>query len=242
VLEFLLDNPYILFLVIYAVVSLLRRAKSSAAGDKARTVKPVPRAAPTPAVARRPAGGSDPAPARALTLEERLEQLAADWERKLAGDGSSLAIPRREVMAAPAEAVTGSAEAGAPEVFAEPAVAEVVAGDRAAELESRSAFDLTRPTRLEAAAAAGAIKESPFAFADPSRSAEVERWHLGGFDAAVSATPARAASPQLEAPPEKEPTGELLFHQPATLPRAFVLAEILGKPRALRPWSPQARI
>jgi hypothetical protein len=216
VLEFLSDYPFVVFLAIYALVRLLKGGKKGAADAKAPTA-----ASPAVEEAKRRALARQAASAK--PFDQRLEELALRFEQKLSENAAVPTVrtgPREPLVAigepmlperASLEAASleiGSVEEVLPsEAFVEPARRE------------RGSFDLNGDA---------------FEFHPTIDEPEAKAFHLDTFAGFHTATGQRVETASVEAINEAAPLFDELFGDGDELRRAFVLSEILGKPRALR--------
>ena len=252
--DFLFDNPIVFIAVIFALSRLLKGKKKAA--EKATSERPVARTNPAAEEARRRAAArADGAATEAPTLDQRLEQLALDWQAKIEGKTSP------QMVTSPGEPI---AAAGDPRPVSTSGIAATplaAASRRAASLESTSLESTSLDTRslesgsldagsLESAGLdAGSLEASS---ADPRwiestssdafnyhaaiQESESKAYHLDSFTGFHSATGTRtggrAEGGALE---EIDAAGASLFTSEEDLRRAFILGEVLGRPRAHRP-------
>ena len=203
-----LTDPFVVFLILYGLFRLLRGKKQETPASDS-TVKRSSAAEE----ARRRALKRQP-PTAATPYEQRLEEIARQYEMK------------KQMAAASATVHPGVTE----EVAVEHVVPQRVMPERPTLEDAARAIE----TMEGASASAFDLNQKAFEFRSVLETPVETAFHLDSFSGFRSATGVQINTASVESIEEREDAMDDLFGSPDELRRAFVISEVLGRPRALR--------
>ncbi len=215
-LDFLFDNPFLLVILLFWLFSAIFGKKKQKAGEKGTAV-----AEPKPG--RK--GGS-----RKERYRELMEQLEGQFNTGAAATSGATVVA--EPVAVPPPVAVPAPAASDPYAFHTASGLESRPGPAASESLDYDLSSTDYDTRLE---------RGSYEYRSPINEPEEQEYHLAGFrefQAAHGLTEKdRMAAAADEPAARRDPVPAIasLFASPEELRRAFLLQEIFGKPKGLRP-------
>jgi hypothetical protein len=223
VFDFLVDNPVIAFAILFVLFRFIGAKRKAAQTEKLpqQTAKPVRSTGNAAAdEALRRAQRRDQ---QALPFQQRLEELARQFEQKLGTTPAPIASAKEAPVA-----IAGERRA-MPPASLQAASLEI---GRAEEVLPRESFiEPSSPQRVDY----DTTTQSAFEFHQAIEEPVEKAYHLDAFTGFHSADGTRVATASVEQVRELGPAAEGLFTSLDDLRRAFVLSEVLGRPTSLKP-------